>query len=63
MSFLLYGPKRYLYGILSHEACRSNDFCIAFDTLIPCDGHIHNFLLILTHDSGTTEHQLSPIAT
>lgn len=64
MLFLLYGPKRNLYGMLSHEACGGDNFLINFDTLIPRGGHAHNLLLIsIIHDCGTIEHQLSPIAT
>lgn len=63
MLFLLYGPKRYLYGMFSHEACGGNKFFIAFDAFILRDGHAHNLFLILIHDCGTTEHQSSIITT
>lgn len=49
--------------MFSHEGSGDHAFLIAFDALIPRDGHIQNFVLILIHDSGTTEHQLTPIAT
>lgn len=61
--FLPNGPIRYLYGRLSHDICGGNDFCIAFDTFVPCEGHIHDFFVLLIHDSGTVAHHLSPIVT
>lgn len=64
MLFLPNGPIKYLYEMVSHDVSGDAHFFISFETFfVPCGGHTHNLSLILiSHDCGTTEHHLSPIA-
>lgn len=62
MLFLPNGPIKYLYEMVSHHVSGGTHFFISFETFVPCGGHTHNLSLILSHDCGTTEHHLSPIA-
>lgn len=57
------GPISWLYEITVHVSLGWNAFDIAVVTEMPFGGHQIVDSLSKTHESGTTEHQSSPITT